>query len=76
MADERDWKHFAEMAKENLNISDVIGSSFDWDKFAEKLSNEHGSSHLIDDGDENNPYDYWLMDVTVKDIVDFIKNYR
>lgn len=63
-------------ASENLNISDVIGSSFDWDKFAETLSNEHGSSHLIDGGDENNHYDYWLMDVTVKDIVDFIKNYR
>jgi hypothetical protein len=59
-----------------LIISDVIGSSFDWDKFAEVLSNEHGSSHLIDDGNEENPYDYWLMDITVKDIVEFIKNYR
>ena len=74
----KDNKHIQSFGlfKENLNISDVIGSSFDWDKFAEKLSNEYGSSHLIDDGDENNPYDYWLIDVTVKDIVDFIKNYR
>lgn len=75
MKDKRHIKSFNE-ATENLNISDVIGSSFDWDKFAETLSNEHGSSHLIDGGDENNHYDYWLMDVTVKDIVNFIKNYR
>lgn len=59
-----------------FTIPAISDSSFDWDKFAETLSKEHGSSHLIDDGNENNPYDYWLMDVTVKDIVDFIKNYR
>jgi hypothetical protein len=70
------YKSFYENEKQALNISDVIGTSFDWDKFAETLSNEYGSSHLIDGGDENNHYDYWLMDVTVKDIVDFIKNYR
>jgi len=75
MENKKHIKSFNETT-ENLKISDVISSSIDWDKFAEKLDNEHGSSHLIDDGDENNPYDYWLMDVTVKDIVDFIKNYR
>lgn len=57
-------------------LDDIIDSSFDWDKFAEALSNEHGSSHVIDEGSYNNPYDYWLMDVTVKDMVDFIKNYK
>ena len=75
MKNKKHIKSFNE-ATENLNISDVIGRFFDWDKFAEKLSNEYGSSHLISDGDENNPYDYWLMDVTVKDIIEFIKNYR
>ena len=55
----------------------VSGSSFDWDKFAKALDDKFGESLIsADDADENNPYDYWLQDVTVADIVDFCKNYR
>ena len=55
----------------------VSGSSFDWDKFAQDLENKFGESLIsAEDADENNPYDYWLQDVTVADIVEFCKNYR
>lgn len=56
---------------------DVSGISFDWDKFARDLENKFGESLIsAEDADENNPYDYWLQDVTVSDIVEFCKNYR
>lgn len=44
-----------------------------WDKLAEALKNEFGESLIDDEGDENNPYDWWLTDVTVIDIIDFLK---
>jgi len=64
-----------------LRIGDIVSpkevdrqEQTDLDILATKLNNQFGSSHLVDGGDENNPYDYWLMDVTVKNIIDFIKN--
>ena len=49
---------------ENENQPSCLGvvsdSSFDWDKFANALKDEY----------------WWLTDVTVTDIVGFIKNYR
>jgi hypothetical protein len=62
-------------SSENLNISDVIGSSSEWNRLAEAIKNEFGES-IIDEGDEDNAYDWWLTDVTVTDIIDFLKNYR
>lgn len=52
-----------------------LSGSFDWDKLAESLNDEYGSSHLTDYGDENNPYHYWLIDVDVEDIINFMKNH-
>lgn len=47
-----------------------------YDILAEKLQEEFGES-IIDEGDEANPYDWWLIDVTVTDIIEFIKkNYN
>lgn len=61
---------------ENLNISDVSGSSFDWDKFANALKDEFGESLVEEDAGEQDVYNWWLTDVTVTDIVWFIKNYH
>jgi len=45
-------------------------------QFAKDLESKFGECLISDDsGDENNPYDYWLQDVTVLDIVDFCKTY-
>lgn len=54
----------------------VSGSSFDWDKFANALKDDFGESLVKEDGDEEDAYNWWLTDVTVTDIVGFIKNYR
>ena len=68
------------MSNEELNPGlskcAVIGSSFDWDKFANALKDEFGESLVEEDGSEEDAYNWWLTDVTVTDIVDFIKNYR
>jgi hypothetical protein len=59
-----------------LNIGTVNGSSFDWDKFANALKDEFGENLVEEESGEEDPYNWWLTDVTVTDIVDFIKNYR
>jgi hypothetical protein len=64
-----------EAQKPELGISDVIGSSSEWNRLAEAIKNEFGEC-IIDEGDEDNAYDWWLTDVTVTDIIDFLKNYR
>ena len=72
------------MENENLNTEEtansdlgaVSGSSFDWDKFANALKDEFGESLVEEDGGEEDAYNWWLTDVTVNDIVEFIKNYR
>jgi hypothetical protein len=45
-----------------------------WDKFADALKAEFAESH--DNNDEDDVYGWWLQDVTVADIVDFVKNYK
>ena len=57
--------------KENLNIT-----NFDWDKFAKALKDEFGECLVEEDGSEDDAYNWWLTDVTVTDIVTFIKNYN
>ena len=44
-----------------------------WDKVAIALVDEFGESMIDEDDDAEDPYNWWLTDVTVKDIVDFIK---
>jgi|688.fasta_scaffold198495_7 hypothetical protein len=61
--------------KGNGVLADVIGSSSEWNRLAEAIKDEFGES-IIDEGDEDNAYDWWLTDVTVNDIIDFLKNYR
>ncbi len=51
-----------------------VPQNFDWDKFAADLNDQLGEG-LIDDGDVDNPLDYWLQDVTVADVIDFLKKY-
>lgn len=82
------WYHeeiyYGEEAKSQLKFSDykaeferrVSGITFDWDKFAKALKDEFGESLVEEDGGEEDAYNWWLTDVTVTDIVDFIKNYR
>ena len=58
-----------------LPKADFNGSSFDWDKFANALKDEFGESLVEEDCGEEDAYNWWLTDVTVTDIVEFIKNY-
>jgi hypothetical protein len=45
----------------------------DWEELAEDLKNEFGES-VLEEGDENNPEDWWLEDVTVGEIIEFLKD--
>ncbi len=45
-----------------------------WDELAEKLKLEFGESLVEEEDGENDPYNWWLTDVTVTDIIDFLKN--
>jgi len=74
----KDLKHIEGFNEhqENLNISDVIGSSTDWDKLANALKDEFGECLVEEEDGEDNAYNWWLSDVTVTDIIDFLKNYR
>lgn len=65
-----------QIVKKALRKTDVSGSSFDWDRFANALKDEFGESLVEENNSEEDPYNWWLTDVTVTDIVDFIKNYR
>lgn len=52
-------------------------SDNEWDSVAKKLEEEWGESLISDESaDENNPYDYWLQDMTVEDVINFLKNYK
>ena len=64
------------LEKPQLDILSASGSPFDWDKFANALKDEFGESLVEEDGGEEDAYNWWLTDVTVTDIVEFIKNYR
>lgn len=44
-----------------------------FDELAEKLKNKFGESLINDDSNEDDPYDWWLMDVSVIDIIEFFK---
>lgn len=59
-----------------LSLSDVVGNSFEWDKFANALKDEFGESLVKEEDGEDDSYNWWLTDVTVTDIVDFIKKYH
>ena len=65
-----------QIVKKALRKTDVSGSSFDWARFANALKDEFGESLVEENNSEEDPYNWWLTDVTVTDIVDFIKNYR
>ncbi len=60
----------------SYDISDVIGSSSEWNRLAEAIKDEFGESLVEEEGSEEDPYNWWLTDVTVTDIIDFLKNYR
>ncbi len=45
---------------------------YDWNYIAKKLCDEYGEC-IIDEGEEENPHDRWLQDVTVGDIIEFFK---
>lgn len=63
-----------EQATRLLKSGNVVVSQFvDWDVFAIALADQLGESFI---DDEDDPYDWWLQDVTVADIVDFVKNYQ
>ena len=49
---------------------------FDWNNFAEDLKNEFGSCLVDDELGVDDVYNWWLVDVTVSDIVDFCKKYK
>lgn len=66
-----DWEN---SLQERPTFSDA--ENFDWDEFAEALKNELGESLVEPDGDEKDPYNWFLINVTVGDIVDFIKKYK
>lgn len=69
-------KAIVDALTKQLRKHDVSGSFFDWDKFANALKDEFGESLVEEDGGEEDAYNWWLTDVTVTDIVEFIKNYR
>ena len=57
-------------------MNEIALSSIDWDKFATALHNEFAESMVDEKGSEDDVYNWWLSDVTITDIVDFVKNYE
>ena len=45
----------------------------EWDKLAEVIKNELGESIVEEELGEENPYNWWLEDMTVQDLIDFLK---
>lgn len=73
---------FRKMSAYNIDLNKALG--FDHlgpvkydksrlDNIANALRNKFGED-VIDEGDEERPGDWWLQDVTVQDIVDFIND--
>ena len=48
-------------------------NKIDWYKFSEDLKNEFGESLIEEKDGEQDPHNWWLTDVTVLDIVEFVK---
>lgn len=46
-----------------------------WDKFAEALKDKFAQEMVDEKDGQEDPYNWFLEDVTVSDIVDFVKNY-
>lgn len=66
-----------EQATRLLESGNVVVSQFvDWDVFAKAVESEFGSSLVDGQDDPDDPYNWWLVDVTVADIVDFVRNYQ
>ena len=53
-----------------------VGTSLILDKLANSLRDEFGESLVEEEDGEDDPYNWWLSDVTVSDITDFLKGYR
>ena len=51
-------------------------NTIDWNDFAEALKERFGESLIEEEKGEEDPMNWWLTDVTVEDIVEFVKNYR
>lgn len=50
-------------------------STINWDKFAEALKDKFAQEMVDEKDGQEDPYNWFLEDVTVSDIVDFVKNY-
>jgi len=61
-----------ELAEQMFKSANTIHN---WDDLAECLKDEYGESLIDPEGSEDDPFNWWLVDVSVADIVDFIKNY-
>jgi hypothetical protein len=48
----------------------------DWDKFANTLANELGENLIEEGAGEEDPYNWYLSDLTVSDFVEFVKKHR
>ncbi len=51
-------------------------NDFNWDKFATALKDELGENLIEDGAGEEDPYNWWLGDLTVGDFVEFVKKRR
>ena len=74
--DERDYKAMNEELNQPSCLAAVSGSSIDWNDFAEALKEQFGESLIEEEKGEEDPNNWWLTDVTVEDIVEFVTNYR
>ena len=68
-----------EDAEDTTKANDSDNSNdktLEYDKLAKTLCDKFGESLIEEDDDDQDPYNWWLGDVTVKDIIGFIKNNR
>jgi hypothetical protein len=47
-----------------------------WDDLAEAIKNELGESLVEEEAGEEDSYNWWLKDLTVGDIIDFLKKHK
>jgi hypothetical protein len=58
-----------------MGQQNTMSETINWDELANALKNKFGSCLVDEDDGEDDAYNWWLEDVTVTDIVEFVKEF-
>lgn len=58
---------------QKFESQDINDKESYWYQLAQALKDEFGENLVEEDGSEDDPFNWWLQDVTVLDIIEFMK---